>query len=76
MGDTILSEMIPLVPPLDASAEVATGPAFVHTRVPVPSGVVPPGVVFQDGAVVPEIPVVVDTSTLPLESTIWSVVEA
>jgi hypothetical protein len=60
--------IMPLVPPAEASAKVAIEPAFLQVKVPVPSGVMAPGVVAQTGGVAPDVPVVFTTWTLPLLS--------
>ena len=54
-GPTVLSMIIPLVPPAAARAATGNGPALI--QVTVPSVMVAPGVVGHDGAVEPEVPV-------------------
>ena len=51
---TMLSMIMPLVPPASAKAAVAITPTFVH--ITVPSTVIPPGVSLNTGTVPPEVP--------------------
>ena len=56
-----LSTTIPLVPPVSAAIAVVIKPPGIKmfVQVTVPSGVVPPCVVFHVGVVLPDVPAVV-----------------